>query len=435
MSLPQPLQQLRRKLTAWYVVTFCGILLLLGGGLFFSIRHQLSTQLDSSLHSATGELARAARIREMEAGARGRVIDAVEELHIPDRELYLLDTAGRPVTPDTAPAWVRSAARSTRSTTTLQIAREEPSEVQLRLHAERFTLASGRPLVAVAVADQVELEDRYAALIAAFGAAALMAVVLVALGGSVLVQQSLLPIEQSVAYMRRFMADAAHEMRTPLTVIRSRAEVALQKPREADEYIEAMQGVEAETRRLGRIVDDLLTLARADAGERPLESRRVFLDDVVSDAAGAAGAMAQARGVDLAIDEFEESPVNGDAALLHQLAMLLLDNAVKFTPAGGRVSVRVGIADGCARLVVADNGLGISADQLPHIFERFYRGDPARSRGSAGSATDGAGLGLAIARWIIDVHRANIEVQSAVGNGTRMTVIFPPAPPLGLSSS
>ena len=182
-------------------------------------------------------------------------------------------------------------------------------------------------------------------------------------------------------------------------------------------------------------MDDLLTLARADAGERPLESHRVFLDDIVSDAAGAAGAVAQARGVNLAVDEFEESPVNGDAALLHQLAMLLLDNAVKFTPAGGRVSVRVGVADGCSRLVVEDNGLGIPADQLPHIFERFYRGDPARSRGSAGSATDGAGLGLAIARWIIDMHRANIEVHSTVDSGTRMTVIFPPAAPMGLSSS
>ena len=430
-----PLQQLRLRLTAWYVVTFCGILLLLGGGLFVAVRHQLSTQLDQSLHSATTELARAARIREMEIGARGRVVDAVEELHIPDRALFLLDTTGKPVTPDTAPDWVRSAARAAHTTVTREIAREQPSDVQLRLRAERFTLASGVPFVAVAVADQVELEDRYAALIAAFGAAALVAVVLVAVGGSFLVQQSLLPIERSIAHMRRFMADAAHEMRTPLTVIRSRAEVALQQPRTAEEYAEAMQGVAAETHRLGRIVDDLLTLARADAGERALDRSRVFLDDIVSDAAGAAGAMAQARGVALAIDEFEEAPVLGDAALLHQLAMLLLDNAVKFTPAGGRVSVRVGMANGCARLAVEDTGCGIPEDQLPHIFERFYRGDPARSRGDAGSAADGAGLGLAIARWIIEMHGAEIQVQSTVGSGTCMTVVFPAAAISSVSSS
>jgi signal transduction histidine kinase len=435
VSAPQQLRQLRHRLTAWYVVTFCGILLLLGGGLFLSIRHQLSTQLDRSLHSATTELARAARIREMEAGASGRVVDAVEELHIPDRALFLLDTAGKPVTPDTAPAWVRAAARATRTTKTIEVASEQASEVQLRLHAERFTLASGTLMVAVAIADQVELEDRYAALIAAFGAAALVAVVLVAIGGSFLVQQSLLPVERSIAHMRRFMADAAHEMRTPLTVIRSRAEVALQQPRSAGEYAEAMQGVEAETRRLGRIVEDLLTLARADAGERPLKNSRVFLDDIVSDAAGAARAMAQARGVELTIDEFEEAPVDGDAELLHQLAMLLLDNAVKFTPALGHVSVRVGVADGRARLAVGDSGPGIAAEQLPHIFERFWRGDPARSRGGAGSTADGAGLGLSIAKWIVDMHGADIHVHSTVGAGTRVTVAFPSVVGTGVSSS
>jgi Signal transduction histidine kinase len=285
------------------------------------------------------------------------------------------------------------------------------------------------------VADQVELEDRYAALIASFGAAALMAVVLVAVGGSFLVQKSLLPVERSITHMRRFMADAAHEMRTPLTVIRSRAEVALQKPREAGEYAEAMRGVEAETRRLGRIVEDLLTLARADAGERSVERHRVFLDDIVSDAAGAARAMAQARGVELTVDEFEESAVEGDAALLRQLAMLLLDNAVKFTPAGGHVSLRVGTVDGRSTLTVEDNGPGISEEHLPHIFDRFYRGDPAHSRGMVGSASDGAGLGLAIAKWIVEAHDAEIRVHTAAGVGTRMTVVFPPAGKPDVSSS
>jgi signal transduction histidine kinase len=312
---------------------------------------------------------------------------------------------------------------------------ELPTEVRLRLRAERFVLASGAPLVAVAVADQVELEDRYASLIAAFGAAALVAVVLVALGGSFLVQKSLLPIEKSIAHMRRFMADAAHEMRTPLTVIRSRAEVALQQPRVASDYAAALRGVEAEAQRLGRMVEDLLTLARADAGERVVKRVRLFLDDIASDAAGAAGALAEARGVKLTVDEFEESAVDGDAALLHQLVMLLLDNAVKFTPAGGSVSLRVGVVDGRSTLSVGDTGPGIAPEQLPHIFDRFYRGDPARSRGGAGSAVDGAGLGLAIARWIVDVHGAEIRVQSEIGSGTTMTVAFPPAVSPGMSSS
>lgn len=427
-----PLQHLRRRLTAWYVLTLCAILLLLGSGLFVSIRHQLSTQLDESLRLATVELARAARIRELEAGASGRVVDAVEELHIPDRALFLLDTAGRPVTPDTAPDWVRDAARAARPSVTRQRIREQPRESQLRLVAERFVLADGTPLVAVAVADQVELEDRYASLIAVFAAAALAAVVLVALGGSFLVRQSLRPIERSIENMRRFMADAAHEMRTPLTVIRSRAEVALQQARPVGEYVEAMQGVEAESRRLSRLVDDLLTLARADAGDRPIERHRLFLDDIVSDAVGAARALARPRLVEVAFDQFEEAPVDGDPVLLRQLAMLLLDNAVKFTPTGGRVTVRVGLDSGRPRLEVEDTGPGIPPAQLPYIFERFYRGDPARSRSGAGAGTDGAGLGLAIAKWIADAHQADIEATSQEGRGTQVTVRFPAA---ALSSS
>jgi len=429
------LRRLRRRLTAWYAATFCGILVLLGGGLYVAIRHQLSTQLDVSLGSATAELMRAARIRELEAGARGRVVDAVEELHIPDRTLYLLDTTGTPITPGMAPAWIQEAARSARTATPVQWVREGEHEVQLRLHAERFQLASGRPLVAVAVANQVELEDQFASLIAAFGAAAAAAVILVAIGGSVLVRTSLQPTEQSMEQMRRFMADAAHELRTPLAVIRGRAEVVLQQPRERAAYLEAIEGIETETRRLGRIVEDLLTLARADAGERVLERRRVFLDDIVSDAVSAAGALAATRGVTLAIDEFEETLVFGDAALLYQLAMILLDNAVKFTPSGGGVRVRVGNAEGRARLVVADSGPGIPPDQLPHIFERFYRGNASRQRSDANSGAGGAGLGLAIARWIVDGHGATVDVASSSGQGTRVTVMFPLPAPEALSSS
>ena len=349
--------------------------------------------------------------------------------------LSVTDTTGRPIRPDTAPVWVRDAARATSTTLTRQFTKEVPDEIQLRLHAQRFLLASGIPMVAVAVADQVELEDRYAALIAAFGVSALAAIVLVAIGGSFLVQQSLLPIERSMTHMRRFMADAAHEMRTPLTVIRSRAEVALQQARSPDEYVESMQGVEAETRRLGRIVDDLLMLARADAGEQPTKLARLFLDDVVSDAVGAARAMAAARHVELVIDQFEEAPVLGDGGLLYQLTMLLLDNATKFTPAGGRVSVRVGVADERTTLIVEDTGIGIDAEELPHIFERFFRADPARTRSGAGSETHGAGLGLAIAKWIVEMHHALVEAQSTVGIGTRISVVFPKPDAVPMSSS
>lgn len=432
-----PLDRLRLRLTAWYVATFCVILALLGAGLFVSIRRQLRAQLDDSLRSATAELERAARIREMEAGVRGRVVDAVDELHIPDRTLYLLGADGRPVKPERADAWIAEAARAAARAGSAEAERGLPGDRTLRLHAERFRLADGSPLVAAAVADEVELEDRYASLIAAFGAASAFALVLVAAGGSLLVRQSTRPVERTIEHMRRFMADAAHELRTPITVLRSRAEVALQQPRESEAYVSALRGIEAESRRLGRIVEDLLTLARADAGERPIERRRVFLDDVALDASRAARVVALGRGVALEVEEFEEAAVDGDAALLRQLVMILLDNAVKFTPAGGRVAVRVGAPAGRPTLAVEDSGVGIPSEQLPHVFERFYRGDPARTRReldgvpsctpSSGAALDGAGLGLAIARWIADAHGAAMDLDSAVGVGTRVRVEFPPA--------
>lgn len=420
-----PLGIVRLRLTVWHVATFGVILALLGAGLFVAIQRQLQGRLEVSLHAATLEVAHAAGIREMEAAARGRVVDAVDELHIPERTLYLLDTAGTPIRPDTAARWIREAARRTARAGMLDLDHEAGDEITLRLHAMRFRLPGGEPRVAVAVADRIELEDRYADLVRAFGIAALAALLLIAGGSWLLVRKSTEPIAHSFDYMRRFMADAAHELRTPITVIRNRAGVALQQPRAPSEYEAALQGIEAETQRLGRIVEQLLTLARADSGELPLERRRTFLDDITSDAAEAARAVAESRGVDLRVEEFEEAVVDGDAEYLRQLVMILLDNAIKFTPAGGVVRVHVGSAGGRASLVVEDTGIGIEAADLPHVFERFYRADAARTRQDSSPRSGGAGLGLAIARWIAEAHGAAINLQSSPGTGTRASVTFP----------
>lgn len=398
------------------------ILALLGVGLFVVIRGQLGEQLDSSLLDATTELARAARIRETEsAAAKGQVMDAVDELHIPDRQLYLLTATGDPVKPDRADGWIRrSALRAANAGSTIED-HVIPGNKTLRLRADRFRLSSGAPMVAVAVADKVELEDRYAALIGVFGAAAFAALIMVALGGSILVGKSAKPVERTMDQMRRFMADAAHELRTPITVLRSRAEIALQQPRDADAYVSALQGVESESIRLGRIVDDLLMLARADAGDRAIERRQFQLDDLALDAAAAASAIAQSKKVGVIVGNLDNATIEGDSELVRRLAMILLDNAIKFTPGGSEVRLSVFKSDGVATLVVEDSGIGIPPDQLPHVFDRFYRGDPARVR------SEGAGLGLSIARWIADAHRAQINVSSAEREGTRVEVIFPKA--------
>jgi signal transduction histidine kinase len=420
-----PLVRLRRRLTAWYAATFGLILLLLGSGLYAAIHLQFKRDLKTSLTDATHELVRAARIREREsASAKGDVVDAVDELHIPDRVLYLLDSAGTPIKPDSATHWIRSAARHAAADSIFSNERDLGREHTLSLQAERFRLASGQMLVAVAVADQVELADRYAALIAAFGGAAVAAVVLLLASGYFLMRKSTAPVERSIIYTRRFMADAAHELRTPIAVLRTRADVALQVTRSPEDYAAALRGMGVEAKRLGRVVDDLLTLARADAGERPVARERFFLDDVVIDAAVSMRTLAQAAGVALEVEEFVETPIAGDAALVRELVVILLDNAVKFTPAGGTVRVRVQPLPQ-PTLVVEDTGSGIPAEQLPHVFERFYRGDPARSR------EGGAGLGLSIAQWIATAHGARVSLASEPGQGVRATVVFPRASALG----
>jgi len=416
----QRLVRLRLRLTIWYVATFGLIILLLGAGLFGVISHQLSQQLDDSLKSATLELVRAARIREMEAaGARGRVIDAVDELNIPDRILYLLDIEGTPIKPAKVDNWIRQAAKDAGRIGQITIQHGLPEDKTLRLHALRFKLASGSQLVAVAVADQVELEDKYADLITAFVVIAFAALFLVAAGGFFLVRKSTAPIERSIQFMRRFMADAAHELRTPITILRTRAEIALQQPREAANYVSALRGVEAEARRLGSIVDSLLVLARADAGEQQIDTARIFLDDIAVDAAGAAQIVARQKNVQVTVDQFEEAPVEGDPTLIRQLIMIVLDNAVKFTDAGGQVHVRVSMHEGAPTFAVEDTGIGIKQEELSRVFQRFFRGETARSR------TDGAGLGLSIASWIAREHGADISLSSEPGKGTKVVVTFP----------
>jgi signal transduction histidine kinase len=420
VSVPQSLRRLRFRLTIWYAATFLIILALLGIGMFATITARFDRDLDLSLVDATRQLSLLARERGVAA--------AVDQLRIPDRRLAIADTTGLPTAGAALEPWLQSLVQSA-SRNGAQAANHQEGDRILRAHALPFRLADGgrSALVAVAVADEVELEDRYTALIAEFAAASLIAAILVAIGGWIVAGQSAAPVERSIEQMRRFMADAAHELRTPLTVVRSRAEVALQRSRSADDYADALRGIERETIRLGRIVEDLLTLARADAGQRPIERERVFLDDVALDAAGAARVIAERKGVRLEVQEFEEAPVVGDAALLRQLGLILLDNAVKFTPAGGLVRIAVRIApSGAPTLAVSDTGVGIGPDELPRIFERFYRGDPSRTRSDGGSATEGAGLGLSIAKWIAEEHRAAIFVSSRLGSGTEVKVEFPP---------
>src|SRR2546423_12383601 len=212
------LARLRLQLTAWYAGVLVLVLVVLGTGLFLTVRRQMSRHLDVSLRAAAAALEQAARIRESErAGARGAVVDAVDELHIPDRSLYLLDDEFRPIKPPVVPDWIRDALRHAAEANPGYRDLDSPDGHELRVYVERFTGTTGAPYVAAVVADRGELEDEYASLIEAFAAAALAAMLLVAGGGSLLVRKSAAPVERSMEQMRRLLAGAAPPPRTPIT--------------------------------------------------------------------------------------------------------------------------------------------------------------------------------------------------------------------------
>lgn len=413
--VPQSLGRLRLRLTAWYVGTFLAVLLLVGIGVFAMATRSIDAELDLSLRGTATHLVNL--VHERGVGA------ATAAMIVPERQLSIVDSAGRVVSGAPIDPWLGRLARRAIQRGARAASHAAPGDRVLRAFALPFSTERQR-LAAVVVADEVEIEDKYASLIATAAITALIALVLVGAGGWILARKSTAPVEETIAHMRRFMADAAHELRTPLSVVRSRAEIALERPRDSNDYQDALREIERETIRVGRIVEDLLMLARADAGERPIERQRVFLDDVTLDAAKAAQAIADRRGVRVEIDEFDEVPVLGDALLLRQLALILFDNAIKFSRDRGTVRITVRRTNAVGTLTVADQGLGIPAEHLPHVRERFYRGDAARTRNASG-VSEGAGLGLSIAQWIVEEHGATLAIESEVGVGTRVTVKVP----------
>jgi two-component system, OmpR family, sensor kinase len=231
--------------------------------------------------------------------------------------------------------------------------------------------------------------------------------------------QTLSRLESLFNTQRRFMADVGHELRTPLTVIKGNVGL-MRRIGETDE--ESLAGIENEVDRLTRLVGDLLLLAHAESGKLPLDTRLVELDTLLLDVLQQMRVLAGER-LKLKLGEIDQILVCGDKDRLKQVMVNLIGNAINYTPAGGEVVVGVGKSNNLARITVADTGPGIPPEDLPHIFERFYRAEKSRTRSVHSSK--GFGLGLSIAYWIVNNHGGKIDVNSTVGEGTTFCVWLP----------
>lgn len=243
-----------------------------------------------------------------------------------------------------------------------------------------------------------------------------------AAGGLWLAGMALRPIRTSFERQQRFVSDASHELRTPLAVLRANGELLQRHPNDTiAANMDQVDAITAEAEAMTKLVEDLLTLARADEGEANLSMEPVSFGAVLEELGRDMEALAKDRGLELRVDA-EPVEVEGDRHRLRQLGAILLDNALKYTPAGGRVTVRATQSGKTVELSVTDTGPGIPATEQDKIFDRFVRADSARTRAAGGS-----GLGLAIAKWIAEAHGGRISVESVPGNGARFVVKLPAA--------
>ncbi len=472
-------QSLRARLTLWYILVLGLPLVAFAGASFLvldrALIHRSDAFLDETLGAFTTELAS----EQIEEPTAARAIaSSLHDVQFRDVRLAVFDSSGALVMAgalDTTAGYalqhpvdlarvgteLRRNVGSSRSTFSLG-----DGERAYRIAAERVRIFAKPYFVAAAYPLHHDSETMQA-VATAYVIAIPLLLLIAALGGYFLATRSLSPVaamsaraaeisssnlnerlpvgsrrdelsalaevvngllerlERAFAQQRRFMADASHELRTPVAVLRTEADVTRSRPtRTETEYRESVSVMRDSAQRLGRIVDDLFLLARADAGHLPLRLEALYLEDVVDEAARAVRNLARERDVRVQLLPLEDSPYDGDADLLGRVLLNLLDNAIKHSPAGGTVTLALMRSAHEYHITVTDEGAGIPPDAQPHIFERFFRADKARSR-SSGDATTGAGLGLAIGRWIAEAHGGRLELVRSSSSGTEFLLALP----------
>ena len=467
-------RSLRGRLTLWYAGALAVVLGLYAGGVFAFLRHNLSSALDRQLREDF-EVAEQMLERDGPDGIRWRVEPGHDdsEAAASDRWVDVWSPTGRllyrspgrdlsalaPPTATGPPADARS------------LTADLPGHGRIRIFAARYAVGE-LPIVLRVVRSEEPLRHDLRGLLLVLGLGLPLALGLAALGGLVLARRALAPVrhmaerartitadrlgerlpvedpegelgqlatvfnetlgrlERSFAELRRFTADASHELRTPLTAIRSVGEVGLRVPREERAYREIIGSMLEEADRLARLVDTLLLLSRADAGAILLHREGLDLVDMAREAAAQLEVLAEEKRQALSIESSGPMRVVADRVILRQALLNLFDNAIKHSPEGGHIRVVVREQAGSPVVDVIDNGPGIAAEHRDAIFERFYRIDPARSRDAGG-----AGLGLCIARWSVELHGGHIELESDEGKGSTFRIVLASSPAAGAAET
>ncbi len=418
----------RWRLTLWFALAFGAILLVIGAAVYLTTRAVLFDQVNDDLESRAGRERNVLTPRLMGRGLGGHMQDIVIGPTFTTGGYFyaLVGPTGELLagTPNVDPIGLADADTVRQALADgVAFADTESSEGDsLRVYVVRLDTIGGRDLL-MEVGRSTEPEEQALqrllfVLVGGGGAGLVLALV----GGYALAGRALRPIRAAMDSQRAFIADASHELRTPLSVIRANAELMKRHSKEpVRANAEAVDDIIGESDRVGRLVGQMMTLARIDAGQASLSLSEVALDEVAEEVARGMRLLAERRGV--AFEAKVDGPLRlrGDGDRLRELMMILTDNAIKYTDAGGQVRLEVRRASGGKATVrVSDTGRGIPSEALPHIFDRFYRVDKARSREAGGT-----GLGLAIAKWISEAHGGSIRAESAAGVGSTFTVELP----------
>jgi signal transduction histidine kinase len=408
----------RTRLALAYTVTLLGGLAVFGAIVLWQQGRIGLRRVDRELTGLNATLANVLRDELNEQSTPAKAAGAAQNLlTVTGRAVAIFDAQGRVL----AARWNGLELPADTATTSEQIVTLDTRRGAWRVHLRPQTLGgvSVSLLVASPLTD-VYRERREAREAMMIG---IPLILLLAAGGGVYLSSlSARPIAEALRLQRQFTADASHELRTPVSIVRAAAEVTLSREhRDESEYREALAIVGSQARRLGHLVEDLLMLARADAGGYPVRPVDLYLDEVVDDCRRAVGILAAERGVTIRGGPSPEIPFRGDENLLRQLVLNVLQNAVQHTPTGGSVGIDLRRDADAVTMRISDSGAGIPAPDQHRVFDRFVQLDPSR-RG------EGTGLGLPIARWIAEAHHGTLAIERSGPEGTTFCVSLPTAP-------